>query len=60
MTKLESRPAKTALGRYVFFIDMEGSRARDLPVEAAITALEEQGVAEVTFLGSYPAGSPAG
>jgi prephenate dehydratase len=60
MTKLESRPAKTILGRYVFFIDMEGSRPRDLPVDAAITALEEQGVADVTFLGSYPAGAPSG
>lgn len=60
MTRLESRPAKTALGNYVFFIDMEGSRPRDLAVDAAITALQEQGVAEVTFLGSYPAGAPAG
>ena len=60
LTKLESRPAKTTLGRYVFFIDMEGSRPRDLAVDAAITALEEQGVADVTFLGSYPAGAPSG
>lgn len=54
LTKLESRPAKTSLGRYVFFIDMEGSRERDLAVDAALTAVEEQGVANVTFLGSYP------
>jgi prephenate dehydratase len=60
LTKLESRPAKTTLGRYVFFIDMEGSRPRDLAVDAAITALQEQGVADVTFLGSYPAGAPSG
>jgi prephenate dehydratase len=60
LTKLESRPAKTRLGRYVFFIDLEGSRRRDLAVDAAMTALEEQGVAEVRFLGSYPAGTASG
>ena len=56
LTRLESRPTKTGLGRYVFFMDMEGSRARDMAVDAAITAIEQQGVAHVTFLGSYPAG----
>ncbi|MDX6555227.1 MAG: prephenate dehydratase [Miltoncostaeaceae bacterium] len=60
LSKLESRPAKTSLGRYVFFIDIEGSRERDLAVDAAITAIEEQGVARVTFLGSYPAAGPSG
>ncbi len=60
LTRLESRPTKTGLGRYVFFIDIEGSRARDLPLEAALTALGEQGVARVTFLGSYPAGVSTG
>jgi prephenate dehydratase len=60
LTKLESRPAKTGLGRYIFFIDIEGSRERDLPVDAAITAIEEQGVARVSFLGSYPAGGASG
>jgi len=60
LSKLESRPAKTGLGRYVFFIDIEGSRERDLAVDAAITAIEEQGVARVTFLGSYPASGPSG
>ena len=56
LSKLESRPTKTGLGRYVFFIDIDGSRERDLPVDAAITAIEQQGVARVSFLGSYPAG----
>jgi prephenate dehydratase len=60
LSKLESRPTKTGLGRYIFYIDIEGSRARDLPVDAAITAIEEQGVAHVTFLGSYPAGDGSG
>jgi prephenate dehydratase len=59
LTRLESRPAKTRLGRYVFFIDIEGSRQRDLAVDAAIAAIEEQGVAVVTFLGSYPADAGA-
>ena len=60
LSKLESRPTKTGLGRYIFYIDIEGSRARDLPVDAAITAIEQQGVARVTFLGSYPAGGASG
>ena len=59
LTKLESRPTKTGLGRYMFFIDIEGSRDRDLPVASAIQALEEQGATRVTFLGSYrAAGGP--
>jgi prephenate dehydratase len=60
LTKLESRPAKTGLGRYMFFIDMEGSRARDLAVDAAIRAIDEQGVAHVVFLGSYPTEAASG
>jgi prephenate dehydratase len=60
LTKLESRPAKTMLGRYVFFIDVEGSRERDLAVDAALTAVQEQGVADVRFLGSYPADHASG
>lgn len=60
LTKLESRPSKTGLGRYMFFIDMEGSRARDLAVDAAIRAIDEQGVADVVFLGSYPTGAASG
>lgn len=55
LTRLESRPTKTGLGRYIFFIDIEGSRDRDLPVASAIQALEDQGVAQVTLLGSYRA-----
>jgi prephenate dehydratase len=58
LTKLESRPAKTGLGRYLFFIDIEGSQERDLSVAAAIQAIEEQGLAHVVDLGSYPAGAP--
>lgn len=39
----------------MFFLDIEGSRERDLAVAAALKAIEEQGVAHVTLLGSYPA-----
>ena len=60
LTRLESRPTKTGLGRYIFFIDIEGSRDRDLPVASAIQALADQHVADVTFLGSYPAGGRPG
>jgi prephenate dehydratase len=60
LSRLESRPTKTGLGRYIFFIDIEGSRERDLPVDAAITAIEQQGVARVSVLGSYPAGVSSG
>lgn len=54
LSRLESRPTKQGLGKYRFFMDLEGSRERDLAVAAAITAIEEQGVASVIFLGSYP------
>lgn len=54
LTRLESRPARTGLGRYVFFIDAEGNRHRDLPLQAALTAIEEGGIAHVTSLGCYP------
>lgn len=60
LSKLESRPTKTGLGSYIFFIDIDGSRDRDLPVDAAITAIEEQGVARVSFLGSYATGGGSG
>lgn len=54
LTRLESRPARTGLGRYVFFMDAEGNRHRDLPLQAALTAIEEGGIAHVTSLGCYP------
>ena len=58
LSKLESRPAKTGLGRYRFFIDIDGSIDRDMPVAAAIQALEDQDVARVTHLGAFPAHAP--
>jgi prephenate dehydratase len=60
LTRLESRPTKTGLGSYIFFIDIEGSRERDLRVAEAIDAIEVQGVAHVTYLGSYRADGGSG
>lgn len=58
LSRLESRPAKTGLGRYRFFIDIDGSIDRDMPVAAAVQALEDQDVAHVTHLGAFPAYAP--
>jgi prephenate dehydratase len=54
LTRIESRPLRQGLGRYMFFIDLEG-RASEPPVADAIEGL--RGKAEsVRLLGSYPAG----
>jgi len=58
LSRLESRPTKQGLGRYLFFIDIDGSMQRDLPVSAAVRALEDQNLARVIPLGSYPVGAP--
>jgi prephenate dehydratase len=57
LSKLESRPTKQGLGRYLFFMDIDGSQQRDLPVSAAIRAIEDQNLARVIPLGSYPVGA---
>jgi prephenate dehydratase len=52
LTRIESRPLRQGLGRYMFFVDLEGGY-RDDPVVASIEAL--RGKAEnVRILGSYP------
>jgi prephenate dehydratase len=52
LTRIESRPLRQGLGRYMFFCDLEG-RERDPAVAEAIEAL--RGKAEsVRILGSYP------
>jgi prephenate dehydratase len=54
LSRIESRPLRRGLGRYMFFCDAEGS-LNDQPVAAAIEAL--RGKAEsVRILGSYPIG----
>jgi prephenate dehydratase len=57
LTRIESRPLRQGLGRYMFFIDLEGG-IDDAIVAEAIDAL--RGKAEsVRILGSYPVQSPA-
>ena len=51
LTKIESRPARTGLGAYLFFLDMEGSAA-EVRVREALTAVEEQSL-WFKNLGSY-------
>jgi chorismate mutase/prephenate dehydratase len=52
MTKFESRPARSGLWEYVFFVDLEGHRD-DAPVAAALAALHDK-AAFLKILGSYP------
>jgi len=52
MTKLESRPARSGLWEYIFFVDIEGHRSDD-KVAAALLELK-QVAAFVKVLGSYP------
>ena len=54
LTRIESRPLRRGLGRYMFFVDLEG-RLDDEPVAAAVAGL--RGKAEsVRILGTYPVG----
>jgi prephenate dehydratase len=54
LTRIESRPLKQALGRYMFFVDLEG-RDSDRPVVEALEALRAR-VAVLRVLGSFPVG----
>jgi prephenate dehydratase len=56
MTRIESRPRRYELGRYMFFIDMEGADT-DPPVAEAIGALRNK-AENVRVLGSYPVAGP--
>jgi prephenate dehydratase len=51
LTRIESRPRRTALGHYMFFADLEGAAA-EAPVSEALSALGEL-VEELRVLGSY-------
>jgi prephenate dehydratase len=51
LTRIESRPMRQQLGRYMFFIDLEG-RLSDQPVAAAVDALRTK-AESVRVLGSY-------
>jgi prephenate dehydratase len=52
LTRIESRPLRRGLGRYMFFVDLEG-RHDDDPVATAIAGLESK-AESVRVLGSYP------
>ena len=55
MTRFESRPARTGLWEYLFFVDLAGHR-NDPPVAAALAELAER-APFLKLLGSYPAAS---
>ncbi|MDP4179518.1 MAG: prephenate dehydratase [Bacillota bacterium] len=52
MTRIESRPAKNKLGRYIFFIDISGHR-EDEDLKNALTMVTRK-TSFYKFLGSYP------
>ncbi len=58
LTKLESRPTKRGLGHYCFIIDLEGHVGDEL-VADCLRDLKSK-VADVKFLGSYPAAGEHG
>jgi prephenate dehydratase len=58
LTKLESRPTKKQLGDYCFVIDLEGHLADEL-VADCLRDLRSK-VADIKYLGSYPAAGPKG
>ena len=51
LTKIESRPARTGLGAYLFFLDMEGG-AGEPRVQSALQAVEKRSI-WFKNLGSY-------
>jgi prephenate dehydratase len=55
LTRIESRPRRGGLGRYMFFLDLEGG-ASDEPVARAIEELRSH-AESVRVLGSYPISS---
>ncbi len=57
MTRIESRPRREGLGRYLFFVDLDGAADDELQAEA-IEALRGQ-AETVRILGSYPVSGPA-
>lgn len=52
MTRIESRPAKNQLGRYIFFVDIMGHRD-DSDINDALTMIKKK-TSFFKFLGSYP------
>ena len=56
LVKIESRPTKQALGRYIFLIDLAGHR-QETDVAAALEGLRKR-VDMLKILGSYPTWEP--
>ncbi|HXF00700.1 MAG TPA: prephenate dehydratase [Solirubrobacterales bacterium] len=54
LTRIESRPRRRGLGRYMFFVDLDGAED-DPAVAEAIEALRHK-AESVRILGSYPVG----
>ncbi|HEX6228870.1 MAG TPA: prephenate dehydratase [Solirubrobacterales bacterium] len=54
LSRIESRPLRLGLGRYMFFCDAEGA-LHDAPIAEAIDALRTK-AESVRILGSYPVG----
>jgi prephenate dehydratase len=54
LTRIESRPLRQGLGRYMFFCDLEGAAGDDV-VSEALAALRTK-AESVRLLGSYPVG----
>ena len=55
LSKIESRPRKQGLGRYVFFADLEGAQTE--PAIADALAAVRRSVETLRVLGCYPAAS---
>ncbi len=58
LSKLESRPTKTALGDYCFLIDLDGHVSDEVVADALRSLRAKQH--DVKFLGSYPAAGEHG
>ncbi|MFH1559863.1 MAG: prephenate dehydratase [Chloroflexota bacterium] len=52
LAKVESRPNKESLGRYVFLVDLDGHR-EDVSVQEALTSVKAE-VSMMKIFGSYP------
>jgi prephenate dehydratase len=58
LTRIESRPLRRGLGRYQFFLDIEGTAGEE-PLASAIETLRAK-AESVRVLGSWPISSPTG
>ncbi|MCX6023637.1 MAG: ACT domain-containing protein, partial [Chloroflexi bacterium] len=60
LAKIESRPSKESLGKYIFLVDLEGHRT-DPPVAASLEAVQAMSdPARFKVFGSYPRFKGAG